>query len=187
MRRDRRCDDGAGNLVQPLVDHAKRVAAAVVLLAGEVIDGAGKRAHLFLERAQGQRFRQVVDGIADLLQPVGQNRQARVVRALALIGVDTVLESRPAAIEIVPAAVDLLHALFARQRVERGFDLFELEPQHVDASVVALLGQRLDGAGKPFEFKTEFGAALGRSAGPGARLESPLDLLAQCFEFALQP
>ena len=44
----------------------------------------------------------------------------------------------------------------------------------------------LDGAGKPFEFDAEFGAALARCAGPGIRLEGAVDILAQRIEFALQ-
>ena len=50
-----RGDDGARNFVQPLLDQREGFAApAVVLLAHEMLDGAGKRADLVLQRAQRQ-------------------------------------------------------------------------------------------------------------------------------------
>ena len=49
-----RCDDGARNLVETLFDEREGFRCLALLLAHEMLDGAGKRADLVLERAQRQ-------------------------------------------------------------------------------------------------------------------------------------
>ena len=57
---------------------SKGRAAGAVLLPREMIDRAGQRAHLFLERTQRQRFGQVVDRVVDLFEALGQRLDCRI-------------------------------------------------------------------------------------------------------------
>ena len=157
----RRCDDRPRDLVEPLLDDVERRAAAAVLLAREMIDRAGQRAHLLLQRTQRQQFGKAVDGLVDLLEPQGQRLDCRIGCARMRLRVETILEFAEAGVEIVPAPVDRAHRVLARQRVERTAHLLQLEAQQLDALVVGLFGQRLDGAGQPLEFGAELGAVLG--------------------------
>ena len=59
-RRSGRGHDRARDFVKALFDQVEGRAAMTVLLPCEVVDHAGERAHLFLERAQRQRFGKVV-------------------------------------------------------------------------------------------------------------------------------
>jgi len=147
-----------------------------------MIDGACQRADLLLQRAERQRFRQVVDGIADLLQPLRQHGKGGILRLLAGAGVQPRLEGAPAAIEIVEAAVHRTHAILARQGVERCLDLFHFKAERMDTAVVALFGQCLDRARKPLELAAKL-FAFPRS---GGRLVGARDILAQGLEFVVQ-
>jgi len=173
--RHRGGDDGARYFVQPLVDLDEGVAGPAALLVGEVVHGACQRAHLLLQRAQRKRFWQVVDGLADLLEPLGESGQRRVARAAPGVSVETAFEG-------APAAVHRAHALLARQRIERGTHLLQFEAQQVHASVVALFGKLLNGAGKPLELHAERRALTRRGRGPGRAL----DVAAQHLELAMQ-
>ena len=144
-------DDRAGNLVKALLDQAEGLRGAAVLLLDEMIERAGKRAHLFLERTQRQRFGQAAHRLADLLDSVGQRREFGAVGPLPGARRDTVLEIVEALVESVPAAVDRTHRLLARERVERRLHLLDLQPQHVDAFVVGAVAERLDRAREAFE------------------------------------
>ena len=61
LRRRGRSHDRARDLVEALLDQVERRVRAGRPAAREMVDRAGQRAHLVLQRAQRQRFRQVVD------------------------------------------------------------------------------------------------------------------------------
>ena len=84
--------DRARDLVEPLFDHLERRIAGAVLLPREMVDRAGQRAHLLFERTQRQRFRQVVDGGVDLLEPRRQRLDRRIGCTLARLRIEAILE-----------------------------------------------------------------------------------------------
>ena len=180
LRGDGRADDRARNLVEPLLDLGEGIVGAPALLLDEMVESAGERAHLFLERAKRQRFGQIAHCLDDLLHPVGQRGKLGAVGVLAGAGRDAVLEIVETLVEGVPAAIHRAHRLLARQRVEGGLHLLDLQPQHVDASVVGPVAKRLYGARETLQVEAELPRGL------AARSVALLEILAQRIEFAAQ-
>ncbi len=176
---DRRAYDRSRNLVEALLDQAERLAGATALLVDEMVERGGKHAHFLLQRPQRQQFGKVADRLADLLQALGQRGKLGIGRPLPYVRRHPVLEIVEALVEIVPAPVDRKDGLLARQRVQRRPHLLDLEPQHVDASVVVLFGERLHRARETLDVEAELAQGLAGTAGIDA-----VDVLAQALEFA---
>ena len=158
-RHGRGSGDGARDLVEPGFQGFEHVVADRTGLAcRELVDRVGEDPHLVLERAQRERFRQIVDRVADLLEMPRQRGEGRVHVPRPRVFGDAVFEPVPLAIELVPALADRANGVFACEFVQRGLHFLQFEAKQADAAVVSAFRKGVYGVGQPFELGAELGA-----------------------------